>query len=243
MRQIPLALSAPEPASFDNYVAGSNGEAVAALQALIDAAPAPDAGQPCLLYLWGEPGTGKSHLLAALAGAVGPRALALGADSAPAAFEAALAALAPGAATQVAPVAIVDDCERLDDVHQQQVFHLFNRIAARPDAAFVAAGAQPPRALALREELRTRLGAGNIIRLSLLSDAQKAEALRRAARGRGIALPEELLQWLLTHRSRDIRWLLRLLDALDRYALERKRAITLPLLREFELAGLLIKSP
>ena len=76
----------------------------------------------------------------------------------------------------------------------------------------------------------------------MLTDQEKADALRRAAQGRGIALPEELIRWLLTHRSRDIRWLLRLLDALDRFALERKRAVTLPLLREFENAEPLVKS-
>jgi len=116
-------------------------------------------------------------------------------------------------------------------------------VLAAPPAAFVAAGSQPPLGLALRDDLRTRLGWGVVLRLALLSDDEKADALRRAARGRGLALPDELIQYLLTHRSRDIRWLLRLLDALDRFALERKRAITLPLLREFENAEPLVKSP
>ncbi|HRO61630.1 MAG TPA: DnaA regulatory inactivator Hda, partial [Burkholderiaceae bacterium] len=91
-----------------------------------------------------------------------------------------------------------------------------------------------PLALSLRDDLRTRLGWGVVHRLALLTDDEKAEALRRAAHGRGLALPEELLRHLLTHRSRDIRALLRLLDALDRFALERKRPLTLPLLRQFD---------
>lgn len=245
MRQIPLALSAAEPPSFDNYVAGSNDEAVAVLRALAgerDAAPARRA-----VYLWGEPGAGKTHLLDALAASVGARAIRLGPESPKEAFASALDRLSQLAASTptagpAAPVVIVDDCERLDDARQQAVFHLFNRVGEIPGAAFAAAGAQPPLALALRDELRTRLGWGVVLRLALLTDQEKADALRRAAQGRGIALPEELIRWLLTHRSRDIRWLLRLLDALDRYALERKRAITLPLLREFENAEPLVKS-
>lgn len=251
MRQIPLALSAAEPPSFDNYVAGSNDEAVAVLRALAgerDAAPARRA-----VYLWGEPGAGKTHLLDALAASVGARAIPLGPESPAEAFSGALdrlsrAAAAPPAdvsappAGSASPIVIVDDCDRLDDARQQAVFHLFNRVGEIPGAAFAAAGAQPPLALALRDELRTRLGWGVVLRLALLTDQEKADALRRAAQGRGIALPEELIRWLLTHRSRDIRWLLRLLDALDRYALERKRAITLPLLREFENAEPLVKS-
>lgn len=248
MRQIPLALSAAEPASFDNYVAGSNGEAVAVLRALAAAQGAAPAQR--VVYLWGEPGAGKSHLLDALAAAADDRAIRLGPDSPEEAFAGALDRLAQPAAppptdaspAPAAPVVIVDDCEGLDDTRQQAIFHLFNRMAATPDAAFAAAGAQPPLALELREELRTRLGWGVVLRLALLTDEQKADALRRAAQGRGIVLPDELIRWLLTHRSRDIRWLLRLLDALDRYALERKRAITLPLLREFENAESLVKS-
>lgn len=251
MRQIPLALSAAEPPSFDNYVAGSNGEAVAVLRALPgerEAAPARDAASARrAVYLWGEPGAGKTHLLDALAAAVGARAIRLGPESPTEAFASALDRLSQLAASTptagpAAPVVIVDDCERLDDARQQAVFHLFNRAGEIPGAAFAAAGAQPPLALALRDELRTRLGWGVVLRLALLTDQEKADALRRAAQGRGIALPEELIRWLLTHRSRDIRWLLRLLDALDRYALERKRAITLPLLREFENAEPLVKS-
>ncbi len=251
MRQIPLALSAAEPPSFDNYVAGSNGEAVAVLRALTVAQG--EAAAQRAVYLWGEPGAGKTHLLDALAAAAGDRAIRLGPDSPAEAFADALDRLAPGAAPPPAtvpaapaaaasPIVIVDDCDRLDDARQQAVFHLFNRVGEIPGAAFAAAGAQPPLALALRDELRTRLGWGVVLRLALLTDQEKADALRRAAQGRGIALPEELIRWLLTHRSRDIRWLLRLLDALDRYALERKRAITLPLLREFENAEPLVKS-
>lgn len=246
MRQIPLALGGAEPASFDNYVAGSNEEALAALRALA-AAPAarPATGPaPDSIYLWGDPGTGKTHLLDALTAELAERALRLDPDSPHDAFVRALQRLesADWQSPDRAPVVIVDDCDRLDDPRQQFVFHLFNRAAATPGAAFVAAGPQPPLALALRDDLRTRLGWGAVMRLAALTDDEKADALRRAAQGRGIALPDELIRWLLTHRPRDIRWLLRRLDALDRYALERKRAITLPLLREFEAVQSLIKS-
>jgi len=230
MRQIPLDLNAAEPASLDNYVAGSNGEAVALLRAL---AGREVAARPRSLYLWGDAGSGKSHLLDALAAALGDAALRVGPES----------PLADFGADPTGRIAIVDDCDLLDAPRQEAAFHLYNRVLAAPPAAFVAAGSQPPLGLALRDDLRTRLGWGVVLRLSLLGDDEKADALRRAARGRGVALPDELIQYLLTHRSRDIRWLLRLLDALDRFALERKRTITLPLLREFETTEPLVKSP
>ena len=58
MKQIPLAIG-PEPArTFENFLPGANGEALAHLLAL-----APDAPP---VYLWGPAGSGKTHLLHAL---------------------------------------------------------------------------------------------------------------------------------------------------------------------------------
>src|SRR5690606_6064946 len=93
------------------------------------------------VYLWGDPGAGKTHLLDALAAAAGGRAIRLGPDSPAEAFACALDRLAQGAtpsppAAASAPVVIVDDCERLDDARQQAVFHLFNRVSETPGAAF-----------------------------------------------------------------------------------------------------------
>ena len=52
---------AAEP-DFDNYVAGPNAEAVASLRAF-----AAGATREAVFYLWGEPGSGRSHLLRAAA--------------------------------------------------------------------------------------------------------------------------------------------------------------------------------
>ena len=82
MRQIPLALDTAGPASFDNYVAGGNDEALAVLRSLAAAtAAAPPAPAARAVYLWGEPGTGKTHLLDALAATLGGQAIRLGPDA------------------------------------------------------------------------------------------------------------------------------------------------------------------
>jgi len=58
MQQLPLVLSAPEPPGFDNYIAGANAEALAAVRAL-----AQGTARDPIVYLWGEAGSGRSHLL------------------------------------------------------------------------------------------------------------------------------------------------------------------------------------
>jgi DnaA family protein len=47
-----------------------------------------------------------------------------------------------------------------------------------------------------------------------------------------MALDRELLEYLLSRFDRDMGTQIAMLDALDRYSLQRKRPITLPLLKE-----------
>jgi DnaA-homolog protein len=217
MSQLALDLLAGAPPGFGNFVAGANAEAVAALQRLADGAP-----EPRWVYLWGLPGCGKTHLLQALA-AARPASRRLTPQS----------PLADFVFDDALPLYLADDVDQLDDARQQALFVLINRARATGDAAVVASGAQPPLGLALRDDLRSRLGWGLVYELSPLSDADKAQALARQAVQRGVNVHDDVIPWLLAHTSRDMRALSALLDALDRFALARQRAITLPLVREY----------
>ena len=62
MRQLPLEISPPAAPSLDNFVAGANAEALAAVRSLA-AGTLPEA----IVYLWGERGSGRTHLLHAAA--------------------------------------------------------------------------------------------------------------------------------------------------------------------------------
>ena len=61
-RQLALPISPPSEPTLENFVPGANAELLARLRALA-------AGElaEAVLYLWGEPGSGRSHLLAASA--------------------------------------------------------------------------------------------------------------------------------------------------------------------------------
>ncbi len=58
MQQLLLDIQPPPAPSFDNFIAGSNLEAIANLQAAIDGNTPTN-----FIYLWGESGSGKTHLL------------------------------------------------------------------------------------------------------------------------------------------------------------------------------------
>lgn len=205
-----LELLAPAAPTLENFVIGRNAEAVEALGRLAAGA----AGER-IVYLWGEPGCGRSHLLQALAAVPGARPWR--ADEAP----------------DAGGLTLVDDVEQLDEAAQISLFNRLNAVRARADAACVAAGSLPPARLPLREDLRTRLAWGLVYRLQPLADAEKAEALRKHAAARGLAVGGDVIGCLLTHLPRDMRTLTAALDALDGFALAHKRALTVALARQW----------
>jgi DnaA family protein len=178
------------------------------------------------IYLWGEAGSGKSHLLQALALA--------GAAAEPGAGKSRyIDAAAPSAAFDYDPAIhlyLIDDCAQLSATAQIDAFNLFNQIREQ-GGYLVSAGDAAPAQLKVREDLRTRLGWGLIYQIHTLSDEEKIEALTQAAAARGMILSPGLLPYLITHFRRDMQSLSAILNALDHYSLETQRPVTLPLLR------------
>lgn len=209
MRQLLLDLLPASPPTLDNFVPGGNAETLTALTGWL-------AGErsETSFCLWGEAGSGRSHLL-----------LASGFAYVDAARDPALAT-----APEVEQLA-VDHVEELDETGQIALFNHFNRLKMASGMLLTAAD-QPPAHLALREDLRTRLGSGLIYRLLPLSDAEKAAALAAQAKERALKLTPEAIDYLMCRAPRDMRILSAFVVALDRYTLEHKRAVTLPLLRE-----------
>jgi DnaA family protein len=214
MRQIPLDIGLSVEPSFETFVPGANAAALSHLQGL-QAPAAP-------VYLWGPDGSGKTHLLRAMVGRCQARGLQC-------------AWFRPG---DPVPwnlrsgwgLVIIDDADRLDVLEQHAAFALLID-AAECQALIVAAGALPPVDLALREDLRTRLGWGHVFALEPLSEAETRSALRQEADRRGIFLPDDVMDHLLNRFARDLKHLMTQLDRLDQFAMAQRRAVTLPLLR------------
>ena len=216
MRQLALDIAQPPAPTLDNLVPGRNAELVVALYAAANGA-----NSERFIYLWGAPGSGRTHLLRAAVDA----ARALGRQSMM--FESG----APEFAAPDDALSAVDDVHLLTPQAQIALFNLHNRIKAG-SGTLLASGNAAPAQLALRADLMTRLGAGLVYHVHGLNEEEKVAALRRHAQARGFELSAEVVGYLLRHVQRDLPSLLALLDALDRYALANRRAITLPLLRE-----------
>lgn len=238
--QLALDIGLQPETGFTQFDASTNAHVLAHLKGMIEALPMAEtlghaavfasAPHPC--YLWGDTGTGKTHLLQATALALRQKGYAVGVlnaampvqdpQDAQWAFSADWAAI------------ILDDADRFNPAQQELAFNWFIN-ASHPDDGLprwvLAAGAQPAADLAIREDLRTRLGSGLTWQLQPLPDAARAAILQKQAQARGVALGDDVAQYILTHFSRDLNSLAALLGQLDLYGLQTRRAITIPMLK------------
>lgn len=222
MKQLALDIGLPASPTLVNFLANRNGQALQCLQEGLrreGRAQAP-------VYLWGSQGCGKSHLLRATVLALqqqGARVGWMDAESG-----------SPGAFDDGWDAVAMDDVQRYDATLQQAAFNWFVN-ATHPQAGsarwVLAAGALPPADLPLRDDLRSRLGWGQVFQLQPLDEAGCRQVLRQQASERGIALPDEVLDYMLARFARDMGSLAQMLQALDQFALQAQRAVTIPLVR------------
>ena len=225
MSQLLLDIAPVWQPTLGNFITGRNLELLSVLRHALAGSSSERS-----FYLWGESGSGKSHLLQACvrAAADAQQRVAYAQGSVPR-----MASEGP------AEVVAVDDVERLDDTAQIELFDLYNRMRDSGGMLLVS-GTQAPLHLQLRDDLRTRLGWGLVYQVHGLSDEEKAQALAQHAQSRGFALPPEVTQYLLRHGRRDLPSLMAALDALDEHSLRLHRAPSVPLLKEIlqqELKG------
>lgn len=220
-RQLILNIRPEAPPRFDNFMPGDNLELLLALDTL-----ARGELPETVVYLWGAPGSGRSHLLQACVAEAGRHGR-------PARYAATGAELPD----ELAGLLAVDDVGGLDAGAQVRLFALINQARDGAGTVLAAGPAAPAGLLAMREDLATRLGWGLVFGLRPLNEADRATAIRERALAVGLHLPEEVVRYLLNHGRRDLPSLLAVVDALDNYSLSLKRPVTVPLAREVMNAG------
>lgn len=223
--QIPLPFRQYDHSRLDQFSGGDNGAVLEHLAGL-----RPDTGRS-ITCLWGESGTGKSHLLQAMCTAMagyGGRSAYLPLRQ--------HAVLDPAMLQGLEQLDLVcmDDVESIAGLPdwEDAIFHLFNGLA---DAGrlLIFSAAVSPRGLPLQlPDLKSRLQSGLTFHLLPLPEAERLAALRERARQRGLELSEEVMTYMIRRLARDTHSLFRLLDRLDEASLSAKRKLTVPFVKE-----------
>jgi DnaA family protein len=187
--------------------------------------------QRSVVFLWGASGSGKSHLLQALCGAVSVqdlRAAYVPLDQADRLDSGVTEGL------EACHYVCLDGIDAIagDSAWEKAIFHLFNRLQEHDRALLVSSRANP-RTLPLKmPDLHTRLLWGLTFHLATLSDESKVHALQRRAQRRGFTLSEDAANYLVQRLRRDMDSLFAALDSLDAASLARHRRVTIPFIRE-----------
>jgi DnaA family protein len=222
MKQMALDIGLHTAPTLESFFAGPNSAALEHLR-LWTASQKPS---PVPTYLWGESGSGKSHLLQAVQTALSSAGMSVGwldaNQNERVNFDESWTAV------------LMDDVHLYNLEQQQLAFNWFvNALTPKSGSPrwVLAAGMLPPADLKLRDDLRSRLGWGHVYALQVLNDTERRAVLRSEADARGLFLSDEVMSYMLSRFSRDLSSLMILLDHLDQFALETKRAMTIPLIK------------
>ena len=231
--QLALNLRLRDASSFENFLVARNRESFERVQTSVARLAGARSTPAQWLYLWGEGGCGKTHLLEAACRAAqeqGQTALYI-----PLREKTTLSTTLFEDAEQSALVC-VDDVQAIagDSVWEAALFALYERLRAQGGLLMLAAQSSPAGCDFKLADLASRLAAGLVYQLHALSEAEKISALRLRAQRRGLTMTEEVANYLLTRFARDTHSLFALLDRLDVATLAAQRRLTIPFLRGLE---------
>lgn len=223
-KQLTLAIQPRDEAALSNFCWGSNRLLQQELASMLA-----HQGEK-FLYLWGNTGSGKSHLLQACCQAF---------NTTESAIYLPLHLLKPWGAESIEDLdeqclICVDDIDAIAEnpVWEEALFHLYNRIKDKEQGLCIISGSQPPAAIPIQlPDLRSRLGWGLVMQLQDLQDEEKIQALQQHALLRGFELPPTVAQFLITRCSRNMHHLYQLLIRLDEASLAAHRKITVPFVK------------
>lgn len=183
------------------------------------------------LYLWGEPGSGKSHILQGACHEMGQKDL-------PSTYVplSILKEWGPESIEDIegnALIAIDDlDCIGQDPIWEEALLHLYNRVRDNGKTIFLMAGRQAPTAPIIQlPDLRSRLAWGLVFQVNELDDDLKIMALQHRAEKKGFQLSSSAAFFLLTRSTRNMHDLYQILDKLDEASLKAQRKITIPFIK------------
>lgn len=193
--------------TMDNFVLGKNREVWQVLHTDFS-----------VLTLWGEAGSGKTHLLKAWQ----TRYDGIYIENRDDIFR------LPESISRIA----IDNIHLYNDTQLTELFALFNQFKDS-NTPMLFASDTPPAALTWRDDLKTRLNWGGVYEVKPLSDNDKMHALRQFANERQMYIDDAVFHYLMNFVSRDMRLLQGCLKQFDDFAVQHKRRMTVPLLKQF----------
>lgn len=258
MKQVPLDLARAPTSNFENFYPGPNAKLIEMLQdALARLIPmankankantAPISGELAStplesIFVCGDRGSGKTHLLHACEQVAQGCGLDVvhwqvqGQGEGQGHIRADSKVIhCPSDFKSQWRLMIIDDVHLMNEADQACAFNWFVNASAPGDhlrRMILMSADQHVSALAIRDDLRTRMAQGLCLELKTLDEQACRAVLIEQAKLRGLALKGDVLDFMMTRFSRDLSNLVGWLDQLDAFSLRTQRAITIPLIKD-----------
>lgn len=221
-QQLPLGFRLRDDATFDNYLAVGNQQVLHNVLTLISGST------DNFIYLWGTPGSGKSHLLQAACHAApehGKTAVYIPLAE--------LSNFDTFHGLEHVDIVCLDDIDSIagNSHAEEQIFHLFNRIRAQGNSLLVGANVTAQQLTIKLPDLKSRLSWGVIYQLHPLDDNAKLSALQLHSKARGLELDDLVGNFLLRRCARNMTELFATLELLDQASLTEQRRLTIPFVK------------
>jgi DnaA-homolog protein len=223
--QIPFQFGDFQQNDFASFLPGENQELLTLFSAISKKQ------EVHRLYLWGESGTGKTHLLQA--------ACKQASES-----ELQVAYLPLKQLSEFSPEMLHDlgalDLVCIDDIEcvageiewQQGLVWLYNELRDNEHSMIISANVSATNIELEVDDLKSRLSWDQVLRIKEADDELKIEILKQKANARSFELSDEVIEFLIRRVDRDLGSLMELLDKIDHASLAAKRKITIPFVKE-----------
>lgn len=231
-QQLALPIRVIDTARFNNFFAGPNAMVVQSLSQLFNEGKWPL--NP--IFVFGHRGTGKSHLLFAVANRLNELAGQDGYIQRSSYLALSDKAVSPEMLETLAAdqLVLLDDVDAWagNSVNEQALFALYERVKQAGGGWLVSSNSSADTTGFELVDLVSRLSSGLQFKLEALSEDERMEALKLRARNRGFTISDEPVRYLVKHFARDMHSLFQLLETIDEKTLQAGRKVTVPFLKE-----------
>ena len=226
-KQLNLDVKLDEAINLNNFIICPSTEII--LKASKDFISGSDATKT--FFLWGKKGTGKNYLLHSINREFLEKEL----HSAFISFENSLLdnpSVLEG--LEDLDVIFIESMEQFPSLREWELalFNLINACLLKDCKIFISSQVTAKHMEINLVDLKSRLLAFPAFEFPEINEDEKLKAMQEAASRKGWELEDNALSYILTHTSRNLSDLMSLMNELDTFSLEKKRKVSIALVRE-----------
>ena len=125
----------------------------------------------------------------------------------------------------------LDNVDQCNQDNEKYIFDLINKLHST-NQMIIFSSRVKPEGLSVFNDLKTRLSLASIYSLNRLEDDEIQHVIKRKLNNKSLKVDQRVIDYLIKNQTRDLKKIVEIIDKLDTFSLEKKRGITVPLVRQ-----------